>query len=86
MVYLWRAVDAEGEVLDVLIQVRRDKHAALKLMRNILINTTSYAICGTLTTDGQAMSAVVYDADGRTAEGSPAHPSSRALIYNVNHY
>jgi putative transposase len=36
MVYLWRAVDAEGEVLDVLIQARRDKWAALKLMRNLL--------------------------------------------------
>jgi putative transposase len=36
MVYLWRAVDAEGEVLDVLVQSRRNKRAALKLMRNLL--------------------------------------------------
>jgi putative transposase len=36
MVYLWRAVDAEGEVLDVLIQSRRNKRAALKLMRKLL--------------------------------------------------
>jgi putative transposase len=36
MVYLWRAVDAEGEVLDVLVQAKRDKHAALKLMRKLL--------------------------------------------------
>jgi putative transposase len=36
MVYLWRAVDAEGEVLDVLDQSRRNKHAALKLMRQLL--------------------------------------------------
>ena len=36
MVYLWRAVDAEGEVLDVLVQSRRNKHAALKLMRKLL--------------------------------------------------
>jgi DDE domain len=33
MVYLWRAIDAEGEVLDVLVQIRRNKRAALKLMR-----------------------------------------------------
>jgi DDE domain len=33
-VYLWRAVDAEGEVLDVLVQSKRN--AALKLMRNLL--------------------------------------------------
>jgi transposase-like protein len=36
LVYLWRAVDAEGEVLDVLVQNRRNKHAALKLMRKLL--------------------------------------------------
>jgi transposase-like protein len=36
MVYLWRAVDAEGELLDVLVQSKRDKHAALKLMRKLL--------------------------------------------------
>ena len=30
------AVDAEGEVLDVLIQSKRNKHAALKLMRKLL--------------------------------------------------
>jgi transposase-like protein len=34
--YLWRAVDAEGEVLDVLVQSKRNKHAALKLMRKLL--------------------------------------------------
>ena len=36
MVYLWRAVDAEGEVLDVLVQFKRNRHAALKLMRKLL--------------------------------------------------
>jgi transposase-like protein len=36
MVYLWRAVDAEGEVLDLLVQSKRNKHAALKLMRRLL--------------------------------------------------
>jgi putative transposase len=36
MVYLWRAVDAEGEALDVLVQTRRNKRAALKLMRKLL--------------------------------------------------
>jgi putative transposase len=33
---IWRAVDAEGEVLDVLVQSRRNKRAALKLMRKLL--------------------------------------------------
>ena len=30
MVYLWRAVDATGEVLDVLVQANRNKRAALE--------------------------------------------------------
>jgi transposase-like protein len=34
--YLWRAVDAEGEVLDFLIQSKRNKRAALKLIRKLL--------------------------------------------------
>ena len=34
--YLWRAVDHEGEVLDMLIQRRRDSRAALRLMRKLL--------------------------------------------------
>src|SRR4030081_78447 len=34
--YLWRAVDHEGEILDVLVQRRRDKQAALRLMRKLL--------------------------------------------------
>src|SRR5665213_4352741 len=34
--YLWRAVDHEGEVLDMLVQRRRDKGAALRLMRKLL--------------------------------------------------
>ncbi len=34
--YLWRAVDSEGEVLDIVVQGGRDKAAALKLMRKLL--------------------------------------------------
>jgi len=34
--YLWRAVDHEGEVLDMLVQRRRDSQAALRLMRKLL--------------------------------------------------
>jgi len=36
--YLWRAVDSEGEVLEILVQSRRNKRAALKLMRKLLKN------------------------------------------------
>ena len=34
--WLWRAVDSEGEVLDILVQPRRDRTAALRLMRKLL--------------------------------------------------
>lgn len=32
--YLWRAVDLEGNVLDILMQSRRDTKAAKKFFRN----------------------------------------------------
>ena len=47
--YLWRAVDDEGEVLDVLVQKRRNKHAALKLLRRLLKNQSIHP--ETITTD-----------------------------------
>src|SRR3954451_23585634 len=34
--WLWRAVDQDGIVLDVLVQSRRDKRAATRLLRKLL--------------------------------------------------
>jgi hypothetical protein len=34
--YVWRAVDSEGEILDILVEARQDHKAALKLMRKVL--------------------------------------------------
>src|SRR4030081_3655482 len=34
--YLWRAVDQDGDVLDILVQSRRDKKAAKKFFRKLL--------------------------------------------------
>ena len=74
MVYLWRAVDAEGEVLDVLVQSKRNKHAALKLMRKLL---KKYALAPErLVTDdlrsyrleSLASNAGMWAGDGRTIE------------------
>ncbi len=36
--YLWRAVDDEGEVLDMMVQHRRDTEAALALLKLLLWN------------------------------------------------
>jgi putative transposase len=34
--YLWRAVDQDGDVLDLLVQNKRDKKAAMKFFRKLL--------------------------------------------------
>src|SRR5882672_1080876 len=34
--YLWRAVDQDGDILDILVQSRRDKKAANKFFRKLL--------------------------------------------------
>ena len=34
--YLWRAVDQDGDVLDILVQHQRDKKAAKKFFRKLL--------------------------------------------------
>jgi putative transposase len=34
--YLWRAVDQDDNVLDILVQSRRNKHAAKKFFRKLL--------------------------------------------------
>src|SRR3979490_2618090 len=34
--YLWRAVDQDGDVLNILVQGRRDKRAAKKFFRKLL--------------------------------------------------
>ena len=33
--YLWRAVDQDGNVLDILVQSRRNKHAAKRFFRKL---------------------------------------------------
>jgi putative transposase len=34
--YLWRAVDQDGDVLDIMVQSKRDKKAAKKFFRKLL--------------------------------------------------
>lgn len=48
--YLWRAVDDEGEVLDLVMQRNRDTDAALKLLRRLLRNQP--VAPESITTDG----------------------------------
>ena len=57
--FLWRAVDDEGEVLDVLVQRRRNTEAALKLLRRLLHNQPVEP--QTITTDGLASYGAALD-------------------------
>jgi transposase-like protein len=50
--WLWRAVDDEGVVLDLLVQKCRDARAATKLMRRLLKNQSVHP--ESVTTDGLA--------------------------------
>jgi putative transposase len=51
-VYLWRAVDDEGDVLDLVVQKRRNTGAALKLLKRLLRNQG--VTPETIVTDGLA--------------------------------
>ena len=50
--FLWCAVDDEGELLDMLVQKRRNEAAALKLLRKLLKNQGVHS--ETIITDGLA--------------------------------
>jgi transposase-like protein len=57
--YLWRAVDDEGEVLDLVVQRRRDTEAALRLVRRLLNNQPVEPT--SITTDGLASYGAALD-------------------------
>ena len=56
---LWRAVDDEGEVLDLVVQRRRDTEAASKLLRRLLHNQPAEPQA--ITTDGLASCGAALD-------------------------
>lgn len=45
LVYLWRAVDQSGEVLDVLVQKRWNEKAARRLFRQTIQGSSVSAAC-----------------------------------------
>ncbi len=58
--YLWRAVDSEGEVLDILVQSHRNRTAALRPMRKLLKKqglSPDAVITDKLASDGAALCA-----------------------------
>src|SRR3954451_9932086 len=70
--YLWRAVDQDGHVLDILVQARRDERAATKFLRTLLKGLTSVprvVITDKLASDGAAMRGVLPSVAHRRHKG-----------------
>jgi putative transposase len=66
--YLWRAVDQDGNVLDILVQSRRDKAAATKFLRTLLKGRTyvpRVVLTDKLASDGAARRAVLPSVEHR---------------------
>jgi putative transposase len=74
--YLWRAVDHEGEVLEAVVTSKRDKAAALKLLKRIM---KKYGAPRSIVTDGlRAYSAAMNEIGVcRAARGRRSAQQSR---------
>ena len=70
--YLWRAVDQDGTVLDILVQPRRDKAAAVKFLRKLLKGLAyvlRVVITDKLASYGAALRAVLPSVEHRRHKG-----------------
>jgi putative transposase len=63
--YLWRAVDHEGEVLETVVTSKRDKAAALKLLKRIM---KKYGAPRSIVTDGLRAYSAAMNEIGVAAE------------------
>src|SRR3954462_6591317 len=70
--YLWRAVDQDGNVLDILVQPRRDKRAAVRFLRKLLKGLAyvpRVVITDKLASDGAARRAILPSVEHRRHKG-----------------
>ena len=70
--YLWRAVDQDGHVLDILVQPRRDKRAATKFLHKLLKGLTyvpRVVLSDKLASYGAALRAVLPSVEHRRHKG-----------------
>jgi putative transposase len=70
--YLWRAVDQDGNVLDILVQPRRDKRAAVTVLRRLLKDleyVPRVVITDKLASYGAAMREVLPSVEHRRHKG-----------------
>jgi len=63
--YLWRAVDHEGEVMEAVVTVKRDKAGALKLLKRLL---KKYGAPRSIVTDGLRAYSAAMDEIGVAAD------------------
>ncbi|GGT76286.1 hypothetical protein GCM10010207_86450 [Streptomyces atratus] len=81
--YLWRAVDQDGNVLDILVQNRRDKAAARRFFRKLLKKTRSVprvVVTDKIRSYGAAHREVMPSVEHRSHKGlnnGPRTPTSR---------
>lgn len=68
-VWIWRAVDDEGEVMDMIVQKRRDAEAALRFLRRLLKNQNVEP--ETIVTDGLRSYRAALDRSGLTNRQRP---------------
>ena len=71
--YLWRAVDEDGDVLDILVQSRRNRRAAKRFFRKLMITITPRA---SPADHGQAPQ-LLGRASYRAAVRDPQYPAVR---------
>jgi putative transposase len=87
--YRWRAVDQAGNVLAILVQARRDTHAAVQFLRKLLKGLASVPrvlITDKLASDSAAQRAILPRVEHRRHKGAaqpcreraPADPRARA--------
>ena len=69
--YLWRAVDEDGDVLDILVQSRRNRRAAVRFFRKLL---KTPRLCPS-STDHRQASQLPGSVPWRDAVGGPLHGS-----------
>jgi len=70
--YLWRVVDQDGNVLDILVQPRRDKRAAVRFLRKLLKGLAyvpRVAITDKLASYGAALREILPSVEHRRHKG-----------------
>ena len=93
--YLWRAVDQDGNVLDILVQPRRDAKAAKRFFRKLLTSSAGFLGCWSPTSSAVISGASGGDAVGRApaieipeqpgGELAPADPATRTRHETLPH-